>query len=178
MIKLELKALTKKSSIKLIVLAIIITITAPILFLFTLIYFDKLPDDVFKVRMIILSFSFALGILFIFGIRIVLPSKKYTLIFDAENITIKSDKEQIINYNSIKSITIKNNTDYSNIHIKQTDNQELKLYVGFANLINNKSILKSENQLDNQLLKYFSKEIFTQKGITTITFNSLKNLNL
>ncbi len=174
---LEFNALTKKSSRKLIALAISITITLPLLFLFILIYFDMLPDDPKKVKMIIVSFALILALLFIFGVRKIFPSKKYTLIFDKENITIKSNKSEVISYASIKYIIIKNNTDYSNISIKQLDNRELKLYVGFANLLNNKPILKNDNQLDNPLLNYFLKDISEVKGIKMITFSSINNID-
>ena len=99
-------------------------------------------------------------------------SHSYTVIFDNENINVQSKKKNIlIAYKEIEKIVFWNNSDYSKMIIK-AKNEEIKLYVGFANLLKNVRILPSRNYLDDifiQKLRFETKN-YTEKDKEIIEY--------
>ncbi len=114
--------------------------------------------------------GFVIWLLFSVLIKKIIPSKKYTLIFEQNRITLISDVKYTISYDDLETIVIKNNSDYSSVKFVQSNGDKLQLYVGLATLPLDKPILKSNDMLDSVLLQRFTKDISINKSIEVFTF--------
>lgn len=171
MVKLSFKALTQKEyRIAIILIVLAILIPALLFMIFVVINnFNKIP------RGFLVVILGVLGIISFFILALIVSKtlgKKYELTFSETELVIKSDKTETINYFEINAIRIHNNTDYSKIIIHKKDESDFKLFVGMANLLNNKDILEPANILDTALEKKFSKKITKRKGIDVIIYKN------
>lgn len=169
MVELEFKALNQREyriAIVLIVLAILIPALLFMIFV-VLNNLNKIP------RSFLIGILGILGIISFFILALIVNKtlgKKYELTFNETELFIKSNKTEVINYYEINSIRIHNNTDYSKIVIHKKDGSDFKLFVGMANLLNNKDILEPASILDSALEKKFRKEVTKRKGIDIIIY--------
>jgi len=169
MITLRFKALTKKEY-KIAIVMIVLAILIPVLLFMSFVIINNLNKISRSFLVVILG---VLGIISFFILALIVSKtlgKKYELTFKETELVIKSDKTEVINYSEINSIRIHNNTDYSKIVIHKKDESDFKLFVGMANLLNNKNILEPANILDTALEKKFRKHITKRKDIDVIIY--------